>query len=188
MRKRTRPASRSLISSEAWLNETRAPLTTARSDAHDASSATNPWSRTGTTFSAITSGMTATGPSVTGLYVGASGFAYPSWRGGFYPSGARPAEFLELYSARLPSVEINNTGYRLPRDGELGALAARAPDGFRFAVKMSRRITYGGQFGLARPFCTRAREMGDRLGPVLVQLEEGKERDDELLQRLLGTL
>ena len=126
--------------------------------------------------------------SVEGLYVRASGFAYPSWRGGFYPAGARPADFLELYAERLSSVEINNTGYRLPRDGELGALAARAPDGFRFAVKMSRRITYGGQFGLARPFCERAREMGDRLGPVLVQLEEGKERDDALLERLLGSL
>jgi uncharacterized protein YecE (DUF72 family) len=136
----------------------------------------------------MTSGMTATRPSVTGLYVGASGFAYPSWRGGFYPGGARQGELLELYAKRLCSVEINNTGYRMPTDGQLGALAARVPDGFRFAVKMSRRITYGGQFGLAPAFCRRALEMGDRLGPVLVQLEEGRERDDDMLARLLGSL
>src|SRR3954469_17160760 len=154
MRNRMRPASRSVNSSDDWLNDTRAALTTARSEAHEASSATNPWSRTGTTFSATTSGVAATKSSVTGLYVGASGFAYPSWRGGFYAERERPAEFLERYSERLPSVELNNTGYRLPTSEQLAAMAARVPNGFRFAVKMSRRITYGLQLGLAPGFCT----------------------------------
>jgi uncharacterized protein YecE (DUF72 family) len=132
--------------------------------------------------------MTATSPSVSGLYVGASGYAYPSWRGEFYPAGARSAELLELYAERLPSVELNSTGYRLPTVSQLAALAARVPEGFRFSVKMSRRITYGGQYGLIPAFCECARALGSRLGPVLVQLQEGHERDDALLERLLESL
>ena len=46
-------------------------------------------------FSVITSAMAATPASVTGAYVGASGFSYPSWRGEFYAENARPGEFLE---------------------------------------------------------------------------------------------
>ena len=59
-----------------------------------------------------TSGMTATATRVTGAYVGASGFSYPSWKPGFYPADAKPPEFLRRYAERLPSVELNTTGYR----------------------------------------------------------------------------
>ena len=45
------------------------------------------------------------------LYAGTSGFSYPTWRGGFYPAEAKPADFLRLYAERLPSVELNSTGY-----------------------------------------------------------------------------
>src|SRR6476620_9445312 len=53
MRKRMRPASRSVISSDDWLNETRAAFTTARSEARTASRARKPWSRTSTTSGSI---------------------------------------------------------------------------------------------------------------------------------------
>jgi uncharacterized protein YecE (DUF72 family) len=58
--------------------------------------------------------VTATDSSLTGPYVGTSGFSFPTWKGGFYPADAKPADFLRLYAARLPSVELNNTFYRLP--------------------------------------------------------------------------
>jgi len=63
--------------------------------------------------------MAATRASVTGAYVGTSGFSYPSWRGGFYPEKARPGEFLELYAELLPSVELNTTFYSLPAEEHL---------------------------------------------------------------------
>ena len=48
------------------------------------------------------------------LYAGTSGWSYPSWRPGFYPAGLANEGFLSFYAERLPSVELNSTGYRLP--------------------------------------------------------------------------
>ena len=132
--------------------------------------------------------MTVTPTSVTGAYVGTSGFSYPTWRGGFYPAGAKPAEFLRHYVERLPSVELNTSFYRLPSQDQLERWAAQTPPGFRFAVKMTGAITHLGRVGLASTFCERVRALGDRLGPVLVQLPETRPRDDGLLTLLLGSL
>jgi uncharacterized protein YecE (DUF72 family) len=132
--------------------------------------------------------MVATPASLAGAYVGTSGFSYPSWRGAFYPDGSKPAQFLELYAERLPSVELNNTFYRLPSEEQLRSWAERTPDGFRFAVKMSRRITHFGGLDLVPTFCERVRTLGDRLGPVLVQFPPTRTRDDGVLRFLLDSL
>jgi uncharacterized protein YecE (DUF72 family) len=123
--------------------------------------------------------MTATPASVTALYVGASGFSYPSWRPGFYPAELRPAEFLRYYAERLPSVELNTTGYRLPAEEVFDRWAAETPPGFRFAVKMPPR----GVRQLAT-FEERARRLGERLGPIRVVITSA--RDEGLLELLLG--
>ena len=123
-------------------------------------------------------------PSIGRLYVGASGFSYPSWRGGFYPAGAKPAELLRFYAARLPSVEINSTFYQIPSEATFERWAETTPAGFRFAVKMNRRILWNA--GLAAAFCERARLLGDRLGPVRIVLAQ--KRDDGWLRLLLGSL
>src|ERR687892_739215 len=93
IRKRISPASPSSISVLWRAKLTRAPLTTDRSLAIASSSRTKPWSRTRMVFSGITSGVTATAPSVTGLYVGTSGFSFATWKGGFYPPDAKPVGF-----------------------------------------------------------------------------------------------
>jgi uncharacterized protein YecE (DUF72 family) len=136
----------------------------------------------------MTSGMTATTPSVTGLYVGASGFSYPSWKPGFYPAGTPAPEFLRLYSARLPSVELNNTGYKLPSEASFRTWAEQTPPGFRFAVKMSRQITHAGRLDLVGTFCERVRLLGDRLGPILVGFPDERPRDDGMLRLLLDSV
>ena len=136
----------------------------------------------------MTSGTVATRSSVTALYVGTSGFSYSSWRGGFYPAQARPRDFLRLYAERLPSVELNTTFYGLPSEDEFRRWADESPPGFRLAVKMSRRITHGGRFELVGTFCERARILGDKLGPLLVQFPPTRERDDGLLELLLDSL
>jgi uncharacterized protein YecE (DUF72 family) len=132
--------------------------------------------------------MIATRASVTGAHVGTSGFSYPSWRGGFYPEKAKPADFLELYSARLPSVELNTTFYQLPAEEQLRSWAERTPPDFRFAVKMSRRITHVGRLELIPTFCESVRLLGERLGPVLVQFPPTRPRDEGLLRLLLDSL
>ena len=119
--------------------------------------------------------------TVAGAHVGTSGFAYPSWRGGFYPAGARPDKLLRLYAERLPSVELNVTGYRLPSEEQFERWAGTVPDGFTFAVKMPpsalRRIDV---------FQERVRRLGDRLG--VVRLVVTTPRDDGLLALLLGSI
>ena len=132
--------------------------------------------------------VTVTPASVPGLYVGTSGFSYPSWRGAFYPEGARPADFLRLYSERLPSVELNTSFYQLPAEEQFRAWAEQVPPGFRFAVKMSRRITHFGGLGLVGTFCERVRALGEKLGPVLIQFPPNRPRDDGLLRLLLDSL
>jgi uncharacterized protein YecE (DUF72 family) len=138
-------------------------------------------------FSVILSLMTATQPTVPGAYVGASGFSYPEWRGSFYPADARPEDFLRLYAERLNAVELNATFYRLPSEAQLAAWADATPPHFRFAVKLSRYVAAGRIDGLGT-FCERIRALGDRLGPVLVEVPEGRPRDDGFLQLLLGSL
>jgi len=132
--------------------------------------------------------MTATWPSVEGAYVGTGGFSYPSWRPGFYPPDANPRDFLRLYAERLPSVELNTVFYRLPAEDQFARWAAQTPPGFRFAVKMTRTITHFGRLEHVGTFCESVRALGDRLGPIRIQLPENRERDDGLLALLLGSL
>jgi uncharacterized protein YecE (DUF72 family) len=139
-------------------------------------------------FSGITSGVTATAPSVTGLYVGTSGFSFATWKGGFYPEDARPADFLRLYAERLPSVELNNTFYRLPAEETFRRWAEATPGGFRFAVKMTMSITHWGRLDEVGTFCERVRVLGNRLGPILVRLHDTRPRDDGFLRLLMGSV
>jgi uncharacterized protein YecE (DUF72 family) len=126
--------------------------------------------------------------SVTGLYVGTSGFSYPTWRGGFYGDASRPKDFLREYSQRLPSVELNTTFYGLPAEEQIRDWAGQVPAEFRFAVKMAGRITHGGDLQRLATFLERVRLLGERLGPVLIQLPENRPRDDGLLHLLLGSV
>lgn len=114
------------------------------------------------------------------LYAGSSGWSYPSWRPEFYPDGLANDAFLAHYAARLPSVELNSTGYRLPSEEQFATWAAAVPDGFRFAVKAPQRVL--------RDVATveeRVRRLGDRLGPLRIVIDSP--RDPGLLALLLGS-
>lgn len=128
-----------------------------------------------------TSGMTATPPRVTGAYVGASGFSYPSWKPGFYPPDAKPPEFLRRYAERLPSVELNTTGYRLPAEGHFERWSAETPLEFRFAVKLPAHFSR--QLGV---FQERVSLLGERLGPIRVTVQQAA--DPGFLVLLFGSL
>jgi uncharacterized protein YecE (DUF72 family) len=122
------------------------------------------------------------------LYAGTSGFSYPSWIGGFYPSGTRRDELLRAYAALLNSVELHGAVRRLPSQGQFEEWAQQTPASFRFAVKLSERITDRRDLSLCRTFCERVRSLGDRLGPILVQLPDEQPRDDGFLRLLLESL
>src|ERR1700758_3171490 len=86
----------------------------------------------------VTLSAMAKGPSTVLAYadgsvrVGTSGWSYPTWRPGFYPSGLDPAAFLGFYAQRFRTVELNTTGYRLPAEEQFRRWAAQVPDGFEF--------------------------------------------------------
>ena len=136
----------------------------------------------------MTSAVTATGASLSRLHVGTSGFSYTSWRGGFYGADARPRDFLRLYAERLPSVELNTSFYQLPAEEQFARWAEQTPADFRFAVKMTRRITHSGRLEWIPDFCERVRALGDRLGPILVQFPPTRPRDDGFLRLFLDSL
>lgn len=108
------------------------------------------------------------------LYCGTSGFSFKEWKGPFYPEKLPASEMLSFYAERLPTVEINNTFYRMPRRSMLEGWVGQVPDTFRFAVKAPRRITHvrqlkdcGEEVGYL--FDT-LDALGERLGVVLFQL------------------
>jgi len=125
--------------------------------------------------------MTATAPRVTGAYVGASGFSYPSWKPDFYPAGTKPEEFLRRYAERLPSVELNTTGYRLPKEESFVRWAEQTPPDFRFAVKLPGH--FARQLGT---FGERVSLLGERLGVIRVVMQQAA--DPGFLKLLFGSL
>src|SRR5437868_3539545 len=76
------------------------------------------------------------------ILAGASGYSFKEWKGSFYPSDMKPEGMLPWYATRLPTVEINNTFYQMPKVSVLENWAKATPAGFRFAIKASRRITH----------------------------------------------
>jgi uncharacterized protein YecE (DUF72 family) len=108
------------------------------------------------------------------LLVGTSGWQYRDWRGRFYPDGLPQRLWLEHYASQFGTVEVNNAFYRLPERETFAQWRARTPDDFCVAVKMSRYLTHIRRLtGPAEPvarFLGRAEALGDRLGPVLLQL------------------
>jgi uncharacterized protein YecE (DUF72 family) len=108
------------------------------------------------------------------LFVGTSGWQYRDWRGAFYPEKAPVSRWLEEYATRFPTVENNGTFYRLAAPDTFAAWRARTPDGFLMAVKASRYLTHVRRLSEPAEPVNRllraATALGDRLGPVLLQL------------------
>ena len=115
------------------------------------------------------------------LHVGTSGYSYKEWKGSFYPEDLPAKEMLRFYASRLPAVEINNTFYRLPKASVLETWAEQVPEGFRFAIKASRRITHLKRLKGAEDETTylldTVETLGPRLGVILFQLPPNLKKD-----------
>ena len=126
------------------------------------------------------------------LYVGTSGFSYKEWKGSFYPQKIPAKEMLAFYASRLPAVEINNTFYRLPQRSMLESWKEQVPEGFRFSVKASQKITHfkrlNGVLDETNYLLDTAAALGDRLGPILFQLPPNMKKDLPRLEAFLNGL
>ncbi len=123
------------------------------------------------------------------LFAGTSGFSYAEWKGGFYPEDLENSEMLAYYATRLPSVEINNTFYRMPKADMVSAWGSRVGGDFRFSIKAPRRITHLQKLRGAKDsieFLVKATAgLGDKLGVVLFQLPPFLKKDVPLLSEFL---
>ena len=124
--------------------------------------------------------------------MGTSGWQYKDWRGEdrLYPPKLPQRLWLEKYAESFDTVEINNAFYRLPERDTFAQWRARTPDDFVFAVKMSRYLTHIKRLRepaepVAR-FLSRAEALGDKLGPVLLQLPPTLKVDVAALDETLG--
>lgn len=122
--------------------------------------------------------------------VGTSGYHYPHWRGVLYPEEGSEKDWFGLYADRFDTVEINNTFYQLPDRATVEGWEERAPDGFLYAVKFSRYGTHMKHLkdaGEVIPnFLGPVERLGDRLGPILVQLPPGWNANPDRLRRFLA--
>ena len=127
------------------------------------------------------------------LNAGTSGYAFKEWKGSFYPQDLKDDAMLGYYASKFPTVEINNTFYRLPREHVLQDWASQVPDPFTFSIKASQRITHHARL---KPECASAVEfllkntsaLAGRLGPILFQLPPNLKKDVPRLRAFLETL
>src|SRR5947209_1294514 len=105
--------------------------------------------------------------------LGTIGFSYPEWVGGFYPRDLKATDYLSFYARYFDCVELDTTFHAVPPAATVRRWAAQVPDDFRFAVKCPRTVTHEGridaQISVMSEFLDVMRELGGKLGPVLLQ-------------------
>jgi uncharacterized protein YecE (DUF72 family) len=116
---------------------------------------------------------------------GTSSWSEKSWVGPFYPAGTRPQDMLGFYATQFPTVEADTTYYRIPSREMVRGWRSKTPEGFLVAAKFPRSIVHGGEGakpdgetvlvpgkvgGEVERFLDVMGELGDRCGPLVVQL------------------
>jgi uncharacterized protein YecE (DUF72 family) len=105
------------------------------------------------------------------IHIGTAGWSIRREHAELFGAGK---SHLARYATRFNAVEINSSFYRPHRPATYAKWAASVPRDFRFAVKMPRSITHEKRLRdagaeLAR-FAGEAGALGDKLGPILIQL------------------
>jgi uncharacterized protein YecE (DUF72 family) len=109
-----------------------------------------------------------------GIHIGTSGWSYKHWRGLYYPTGVKVADWLPFYARSFSSTEINGSFYRLPSEETVKRWVEQVPPDFTFCPKMSRFLTHMKKLKdpeepLERFFGV-FEYMKRKMGPVLIQL------------------
>lgn len=123
------------------------------------------------------------------IRVGCAGWAIPAAHKARFPAAGT---HLTRYAARLPGVEINSSFYRPHRPATYAKWAAAVPADFRFAVKVPRAATHERRLSDAGDvldrFLDEAMQLGDRLGPLLVQLPPSLAFDADVAEAFFADL
>lgn len=123
------------------------------------------------------------------LRIGTCGWQYDDWRDAFYANDLPKAKWLQAYAETFDTVECDNAFYRLPSRETFAKWAAAVPDGFSMSVKASRFLTHVKRLKDPDEPVKRLLEacggLGDRLGPILLQLPPTMKADVDRLAACL---
>jgi uncharacterized protein YecE (DUF72 family) len=128
------------------------------------------------------------------LFVGTSGWAYPSWKPDFYPAKLAQKKFLSHYATQLNTVEVNFTFRQLVKETTIQNWIEQTPATFRFGVKAHQVITHIKRLKGTEDFVPRflatiePLASAGKLGPVLFQLPPNLKADVVLLKDFLALL
>lgn len=127
------------------------------------------------------------------MYLGTSGWAHRDWVGLLYPHDMPPTEYLTAYAQQFNSVEIEHTFFAMPSRHTVQSWQRRTPQDFVFSPCLPRRLTHVQRLhdtqSLLEDFIATVSALGDKLGPILVQLpEDFRSVEQESLEAFLGML
>jgi len=128
------------------------------------------------------------------LFVGTSGWAYPSWKPDFYPAKLAQKKFLSHYATQLNTVEVNFTFRQLVKESTIQNWLEQTPATFRFGIKAHQVITHIKRLKGTEDFIPRFLATiepvasANKLGPVLFQLPPNLKADAALLKDFLALL
>jgi uncharacterized protein YecE (DUF72 family) len=128
------------------------------------------------------------------LYVGTSGWAYPTWKPAFYPQKLTQKKFLSYYASKLNAVEVNYTFRQLVKETTVQNWIAETPEHFLFTIKAHQVLTHIKRLKSAEEFLQRflgtleSLERAGRLGPLLFQLPPNFKADQTVLAEFLAIL
>jgi len=128
------------------------------------------------------------------LYVGTSGWAYPTWKPAFYPEKLAQKKFLNFYATKLNTVEVNFTFRQLVKETTIQKWLAETPEHFRFTIKAHQVLTHIKRLKGTEEFLRRflgtleLMERAQHLGPILFQLPPNFKADQATLSEFLKIL
>lgn len=108
------------------------------------------------------------------IMLGTQGWKVGAWVGPFYPPETRSTQMLGSYARAFDTVEVGSSAFAIPAEPVVRDWAEQVPDEFRFAFKVPQQVTHERQLQeaevIVRRFLDRVSVLGDRLGPLLIQL------------------
>jgi uncharacterized protein YecE (DUF72 family) len=126
------------------------------------------------------------------LRIGTSGWVYPHWQGIFYPDDYPKNKWLEYYALHFDALELNASFYHLPNPVTFEKWKRRTPAGFVWAVKLNRYVTHVRRLKNVETAMHRFYEavalLGNKLGPILIQLPPSLVYEKSLIDNFLDIL
>lgn len=123
------------------------------------------------------------------IRIGTAGWGIPKTQAAAFPGSGT---HLQRYARRLRATEINSSFYRPHRPASYTRWAASVPADFRFAVKIPKEVTHVRRLSEAeeplRRFMSEVRCLGEKLGPLLIQLPPSLVFDGVQVEAFFETL